>query len=185
MNNIKLTNDMGFTIMEMLIIVGILSVIIVIAGSFSLDFSKRRNIDELTNGVSGNLQLTKLQAGREGVEYRFSVTEDEDENRLDIVRERGNSNNLSTSWTVIGSLQLKVENYVDITLVPTSPMVVNPDGSVTFTPPSINESSFIVKPKNTADFQKCGQVNITRLGHVDIIKGNWDGTDCNIIKDVN
>jgi len=177
-------SEKGYTLVELLVIIGVLIIVIVIAGSFSADFSKRRNIDKLTNGISGNLQLAKLQAARDGVEYRFSVSENADEDMIEIKRERGDSNNLSTSWTVVGSLQLKVENYVDVTLVPTIPMIIKPSGSLDPTMMgSLTESSCIIKPKNNTDYKRCGQVSMTRLGHLDIIKGNWDGTNCNIIKD--
>ncbi|HSG31896.1 MAG TPA: hypothetical protein VLB82_10160, partial [Thermodesulfobacteriota bacterium] len=173
----------GFTLIEVVTIVGIISLLIVIAGSFSSQFFQRRDIDQLTNAVSGEVQISKLKAARDGVEYRLSMTISDDEDTIEIKRERGNSNSLSSNWTEISSQMLKLEKYIDITIVPSNPFVIKPDGSLTLDPSSATESSCVISPKDGTKFKRCGQVSVTRLGHVNIIKGNWDGSDCKQIKD--
>ena len=181
----KISNfpEKGFTLIELLTILAVVSILIVMAGSFSSQFFQRREIDQITNYVSGDVQLTKLQAARDGVEYRFSLALSDDEDILEIKRERGNSNNLSSSWTEISSQEIRVENYIDITLVPPNPLVIKPNGSVTITPSSLTESSCVIRPKDGSKYKRCGQVSITRLGHLNIIKGNWDGSNCKQLKD--
>jgi Tfp pilus assembly protein FimT len=180
---ISKNSERGYTLIELLTILGVVSILIVIAGSFSSQFFQRRDIDQLTNAVSGDLQLTKLKAARAGVEYRFSMALSAEEDMLEITRERGNSNNLSSNWTEISSQEFRVENYIDITLVPSNPIVIKPNGSVTLNPSTLTESSYVIRPKDGSGYNRCGQVGITRLGHVTIIKGNWDGSSCNQIKD--
>jgi len=181
--NLYNKSQRGFTLIELLTILGVVSILIVMAGSFASQFFQRRDIDQLTNAVSSDLQLTKLKAARDGVEYRFSVNLSSDGDMLEITRERGNSNSLSTNWTEISSQEVSVENYVDITIVPSNPIVIKPDGSLTITPSSFTETSCLIRPKDGSEYNRCGQVSITRLGHLNIIKGNWDGSDCNQIKD--
>jgi len=179
-------SEKGFSLVELMTIVVVMSLLIVIAGSFSSRYSQRTNIDQITNSILGDLQITKLQAARDGIEYRFSISENADEDMIEIKRERGNSNRLSSSWTEVGSQQVKVESYVDITIVPTSPLVIRPDGSLmTFPPPDddLTESSCVIRPKDGAGYNRCGQVSITRLGHLNIIKGNWNGTECEQVTD--
>lgn len=181
--NLDNNSQRGFTLIELLTILGVVSILIVMAGSFASQFFQRREIDQLTNAVLGDLQLAKLKAARDGVEYRFSLSLSADGDMLEITRERGNSNSLSTNWTEVSSQKVSVEDYVDVTIVPPNPIVIKPDGSLTITPSSFTETSCLVRPKNGSEFNRCGQVSITRLGHINIIKGNWDGSECKQIKD--
>ena len=51
-----------------------MGILIVIAGSFSSSFSSRRNVDKVTDSISSNIQISKLQAARDGVQHRVSLS---------------------------------------------------------------------------------------------------------------
>ncbi|NIP50654.1 MAG: prepilin-type N-terminal cleavage/methylation domain-containing protein, partial [Phycisphaerae bacterium] len=67
--NIK-NKEQGFTLVEAMVVVAIIAIIIGLAGGFSVKAGFRRNVDSATQRVSNTLQLTKLQAARNGVEFR-------------------------------------------------------------------------------------------------------------------
>ena len=68
MNFIK--REEGLSMIEILIVTGVMLVIIVIAGSMSGRFAARRSVDNMSRNLSSTLQLAKLNAVRQGVEYR-------------------------------------------------------------------------------------------------------------------
>src|SRR3990170_7433782 len=108
----------GFSIMEALVVLGVISILVAMGGSLAVNFSIRKSVDRITGDISSSLQIAKLKAGRQGVEYRtlFArcaddlVASDPDlkcfkcpdsdyvdyipgDKTLTIIRERGNSNN--------------------------------------------------------------------------------------------
>ena len=181
------TKEKGFSLIELLFVIMILSIVIVIAGSFSSSVSSRRNIDSVTNSISSNIQISKLQAARDGVQHRVSLSITG--SILEIVRERGDSNTVSNNWTELASQQVRLANNLIVELPneedPTVPVIFNPTGSVQFEPADTTEIPYtcVVKPDNSANYNRCGQVSVSNFGIIDIIKGNWDGSDCKQLGD--
>jgi len=174
--------EKGFSLIELLFVTAILSIVIVIAGSFSTSFSSRRKVDQVTNSISSNIQISKLQAARDGVEHRIRLSLAG--NILEIVRERGDSNTVSANWTELSRQKVRLENNLIVELPneedPTVPVIFKPTGSVRFEPADPSEIPYtcVVKPDNSANYKRCGQVSVSNFGIIDIIKGNWDGSDC-------
>lgn len=167
----KLNKQKGFTLIELLFVIVVMSIVIAIAGSFSSSFSSRRKVDSVTNSISSNIQISKLQAARDGVEHRVSITMPDSET-LQIVRERGDSNTVSSTWTELSSYQVRLENNLLIDL-PSQPVIFKPTGA------SVNPGTCIIKPTTSANYKRCGQVTVSNFGIIEIVKGNWDGSDCN------
>jgi len=166
--------EKGFSLIELLFVTAILSIVIVIAGSFSTSFSSRRKVDQVTNSISSNIQISKLQAARDGVEHRISMSLTGD--ILEIVRERGDSNTVSANWTELFSQKVKIEQNLLLDL-PSQPVIFKPTGV------STNPGTCVIKPTSSARYKRCGQVSVSNFGIIEIIKGNWDGSDCNQLGD--
>ncbi len=159
----------GFSMIELMVVIAVMAVVLAIAGSFSTSFSSRRTIDSITNSISSNIQISKLQAARDGVEHRVTMTQSGDV--LEIVRERGDSNTVSTTWTELTTKKVKLETNVLVEL-PSLPVIFNPTGT------SQNPGTCVIKPTNSANYKRCGQVSVSNFGIIEIIKGNWDGSNC-------
>ena len=160
---------------ELLVIVAVIAIIVVISGGYNAKFFLWRKIDSVTAGVSNTLQSTKLNAVRSGVEYRTIF--DEKSDRLDLIIHRGDSNTDSTVWTTVQTYTIDLDPTIVITKLPgANRFEFNPSGTST-------SDSFTVIPKYTNDFKRCGDITVSSLGRIRVIKGNWDGTDCNQIQD--
>ena len=172
------SNEKGFTLIELLFVIMVMGILIVIAGSFSSSFSNRVNIDRVTNSISSNIQISKLQAARDGVQHRVSLSITD--NILEIVRERGDSNIASTNWTELASQKVRLENNVLVEFLPADPpdpILFKPTGTAE------NPGTSVIKPTASANHIRCGQVSVSTFGIIEIIKGNWDGSDCNQVGD--
>ncbi len=181
------SKEKGFSLIELLFVIMVIGILIVIAGSFSSSFSSRRNVDSVTNSISSNIQISKLQAARDGVQHRVSLSITG--SILEIVRERGDSNTVSSNWTELARQKVKLENKLIVELPneedPTVPVIFKPTASVQFEPADPSEIPYtcVVKPDNSANYKRCGQVSVSTFGIIEIIKGNWDGSNCNQIGD--
>jgi len=91
---------------------------------------------------------------------------------LEIVRERGDSNTVSANWTELSSKKVKIEQNLLLDL-PSQPVIFKPTGT------SQNPGTCVIKPNTSANYKRCGQVSVSNFGIIEIIKGNWDGSDCN------
>ncbi len=173
---IKNKKQEGFTVVELLVVVVTLAIVVTLAGAFSIKAGYRRAVDSVTTRVANNLQLTKLQAARNGVEYRTRFVQSGME--LQLITERGDSNVDSTVWTsnLNSVVSLKLDNSVVISTMP-SFYEFNPNGTAT---PS---ADFIVLAASGADVDRCGHVVVSSLGRIATIQGHWDGIDCKQVSD--
>jgi Tfp pilus assembly protein FimT len=198
----------GYNMIEILFVAGIIMTIIVIAGSMSSKFAARRSMDNMTRNLSSTLQLAKLNAVRQGVEYRAVLAScaqlddadpdcavcdayddyDEDDDTITITIERGDSNRGSTNWCVVSSQTRNVQKgmALDLESIPeTDPrrLNFNPNGSLVDETGAIlaQQIDLGVEPTTEAKITRCGRITVTPFGRIGIIEGNWDGTNCNAI----
>ncbi|HWP93876.1 MAG TPA: hypothetical protein VNN20_16945 [Thermodesulfobacteriota bacterium] len=191
----------GFNIVEILMVAGVMMAIIVIAGSMSGRFAARRSVDNMTRNLSSTLQLAKLNAVRQGVEYRAvlaSCTQldnaDPDcpvcdayddyapgDDTITITIERGDSNRGSTNWCVVSTQTRRVQQgmALDLTNIPeTAPrrFNFNPNGTLVDQTGAIlaQQIDIGVEPAAGAKVRRCGRVTVTPLGRIGIVEGNWD-----------
>ena len=172
------SKEKGFSLIELLFVTMVLGILIVIAGSFSPSFSSRIKVDQVTNSISSNIQISKLQAARDGVQHRvrLSITD----GILEIVRERGDSNTVSNNWTELASQKVRLANNILVEFLPDEPpdpILFNPTGTAE------NPGTCVIKPNTSANYKRCGQVSVSNFGIIDIIKGNWNGTECEQVTD--
>ena len=173
---INKNRDTGLTIVELLVVLATIGIILALAGSFSMKAAYRRSVDSVTTRVANTLQVTKLQAARNGVEFRTVFVESG--NELQLITHRGDSNIDSTVWTTInnGILSVEVDHSVVISNLP-SLFEFRPNGTAT---PSDNVL-VVANPGTGTD--RCGQVFVSTLGRIATIQGHWDGSACTQVSD--
>jgi prepilin-type N-terminal cleavage/methylation domain-containing protein len=165
----------GFTLIEALIVVTVIGILIAMGGTLAGKFASRRQADNITGNISSTLQLTKLKALRQGVEYQAVLTFDPTERTLTIETERGNSNRGSSSYIQETSQTIKVkEGYV---LNPASKTYnFNPNGTLGGASGTVD-----IKPSSGEKGERCGKIVVSPFGRIRVIQGNWDpsgGGDC-------
>ena len=188
----------GFSIIEALLVLGVISILIAMGGSLAVNFSIRKSVDRITGDISSSIQIAKLKAARQGVEYRTlfaSCADDLDttdpnclvcpdytdyiagDESLTIIRERGNSNNASTNWCVEATTRDKMPSVITLdmsSLLTTDPYryTFNPDG--TLDDIVIGTDDIVdIKPTSAVRGKRCGQIRVELLGRVRFIQGNW------------
>jgi Tfp pilus assembly protein FimT len=173
---IKKNRQKGFTIVEVVVILGVIAVILALGGVFSIKASFRRNVDSVTTRVANTLQLTKLQAARNGVEFRTRFVQSG--NELQLITERGDSNIDSTVWrSNLNSLvSVKLDTSVVISTMP-SFYEFKPNGTAN------PVSDFTVIASAGTDVDRCGTVLVSSLGRIATIQGHWDGSACSQVGD--
>jgi Tfp pilus assembly protein FimT len=124
------------TIVEALIVTGVIALLAAIAGLMVSRFNASRSINDIARDISSTLQMAKLKSARDGVEYRavFSQCDDIDDSdpdckfcnsyndfasgddTLTITLERGNSNKGSTKWCIVSSQTKKMNKNFNLDL---------------------------------------------------------------------
>ena len=210
----------GMTIIEALIVAGVISLLAGIAGLMVSRFTVSRSINDITRNISSTLQMAKMKSARDGVEYRavFSQCDDIDDtdpnckfcnnyndfalgdDTLTITLERGNSNRGSDKWCIVSSQTKKINKNFNLNMADmgeTDPLrcgfgpkgfMVDQNGEPVTTDPEpdtdLETVSMLVTPTVTSRVNTCGIVELSpSLGRVDVVRGNWDGTDCNPIRE--
>jgi Tfp pilus assembly protein FimT len=209
------------TVIEALIVAGVISLLAGIAGLTVSRGYTRRTINVSARTISSSLQRAKLKSARDGVEYRavFSRCDDDvvdpdtgckvcndytdfaaGDDRLTISLERGNSNKGSTKWCIVSSQTKKMTKSFNLNMTDlgeTDPrrsafspkgFMVDQNGEPVTTDPAPDADqetvSMLLTPTGTSRVNTCGIVELSpSLGRINVVRGNWDGTDCNPIRE--
>lgn len=163
----------GFSLIELLVIVGIIGVLLAMGGIFSAQYANRRSVDRVTTTISSTLQLVKLKAGRQGLEYRAVLTYDPTEETLTIVTRRGDSNRGSASYQDETSQTIQVVNSVTISPA-NKTFDFNPNG--TLGGPPNGAGTINISPTSGENRERCGRVVVSPFGRISVIQGNWDSS---------
>lgn len=192
-------NNKGFSLVEMMVVVGIVALIASMAVGISSKMFNRRTVDKLVSQVSSKLQLTRLNALRDGVEYMIAIEyhpgcEDITENGttfnmchfLQVIKSIGDSNRASSTFTVLDTYRVQFMEEITTNVDPGFiadgnglEYIFQPTGRVTDGDGNAIaagvETPFAVIPIATAkNVKKCGQVLVNAFGRVSLIHGNWD-----------
>lgn len=175
----------GYSIIELLIVVGFISILLMMGMSVSSKFAERRSIDDITYKISSSLSRTKLQAARSGVEYVTDLIMDE--GILTINTYRGSSNRDSVfdrDLEPTNTLAIDIkDNFIVVAQDETDPI----DKSIEFNPGGTlgRAGTINIRPSSEeTNITKCGRVVISSLGRIRTAVGNWDGNNCKIIGDL-
>ena len=202
----------GMTVIEALIVVGVVALLAGIAGLMVSRFNTSRTMNDIARNISSTLQMAKMKSARDGVEYRavFSrcdTVDDDDpdckvctsytdfasvDDTLTITLERGNSNKGSDKWCIVSSQTKKMNQNFNLDLTDmdeTDPLrcgfgprglMVDEEGEMV----TGDTVSMLITPTSTSRVTTCGIVELSPpLGGINVVRGNWDGTDCNPIRD--
>jgi len=168
----ELKNKKGFTIIELLIVITMIGILIVLAGSLSSKFAARRNIDYMAHKVSSYLNLVKIQSTRNGVEYRTVFNFNVAGSYMSFITERGDSNRNSSNWIETASETLGMSTDYDI--IPAASDIIfrfTPTSSIT----NNNEQILTIKPSNEdSKIDRCAIIGVSNFGRIRTIMGRWD-----------
>src|SRR3990172_11699863 len=185
----------GFSIIEVLVVLGVIGILIAMGGSLAVKFSIRKSVDRITGDISSSVQIAKLKAARQGVEYRTlfaSCAEDLDtttdpncfvcpdytdysagDETLTIMRERGNSNNGTPDdgWCVEATTRDKIPSVITLDLATLDPnprrYVFNPNNTLGGSSGTVD-----IKPSSLGRGKRCGKVVVSPFGRIRAIQGN-------------
>lgn len=168
----RIKEKRGFTLVELLIVTGIMVILIGMAALITDKYFNRRAIDRFTYDMSSALTLAKLQAARQGVEYQTDCAYDSSTNTMTIQTKRGNSNT-NTDFTDSSNYDIVFDETMDIdpnyTISPDSTYQFHFNPGGTSTANTIN-----LQPTESANIKKCGSLVVTPFGRISTIVGNWD-----------
>ena len=173
----NLENQDGFSLIEGLIVVGVMSVIIALGGTMISKYSANRRVDNLTKTISSTLQIVKLKSARHGLEYQAVLNYGDTDKILSIVTQRGNNNRGSDNYITENSQTLNVLGAITIA-PPSKTFNFNPNGTLGGASGSIN-----IRPADGANLRRCGKVIVTPFGRIRVLQGSWDGTSCDPIRE--
>lgn len=168
-----INNKRGFNLTELSIVMGIVSILIIIAVPVSSKLFQRRSIDKMTYQLSSTLNLAKLRAARHGVEHQTVCEYNSTNKTLTIETQRGNSNKNtdfgdSANYEVLSNLVIEMDkNY---TVLPAKDRFVfhfNPNG--TSSALSVNFA-----PTDQSNIKKCGKLVLSPFGRIRTVIGNWN-----------
>ncbi|MEM4407972.1 MAG: hypothetical protein QXI19_04440 [Candidatus Caldarchaeum sp.] len=188
-----MTTEKGFTIVEALVVAGIIMMLAALAAGVSSKVFSRRDADRATTGISSELQLMRLSALRSGVEHRVRVEFEpgcreggELAGRCHFVvvtSSMGNSNRGSTAFSDIETTVINVNR--NLTVTPnTLTLTFQPNGIV-----PEGGGNIVVAPNDEALERKlverCGIITVDGFGRIVTVQGNWqaDTETCTPIRE--
>jgi Tfp pilus assembly protein FimT len=166
----------GLSLIELLVVMSFISILVLMAGVLSARFAARHSTDDVTRTISSTLQLIKLKASRQGVEYQAVLTFTSSKNTLTVVTQRGNSNRGTCSTCYVTETS-QIINVQGIALSPASQTYnFNPDGTL-----GAASGTIKIMPSDGVGGKRCGKVIVSPFGRIRIIEGSWDpsANDCN------
>lgn len=172
--------QLGFTLIETLIVVAMITILLALAGGISSKFAERRAVDDTANRITSELNLIKLQAARDGVQYRTTINFDEDESNITIEKRRGDSNRTSAFGdnTIISEedYSIKADYIMDDTEYI---LDFNPNGT------AVAAQTMILRPTEDSSVTKCARIQVTQFGVIRTLIGRWnfDTAECDLIVD--
>jgi Tfp pilus assembly protein FimT len=162
----------GFSVIEILIIIGVATLLMALGGSLAGKFATRHSTDFITRTISSSLQIIKLKAVRQGVEYQAVLTFDPTAKTLTLVTQRGNSNRGTCSSCYVTEASQTVSVKQLVTLSPTTKTFnFNPDGTLGGASGTVN-----IQPASGKDGDRCGRVIVSPFGRISIVEGNWNSS---------
>ncbi len=172
----------GFTLIEILVVIGFVSILTVLGGTIAGKFAKRHSTDNITRTISSSLQLVKLKSAKQGVDYLAKLTFDSSKNLLTIETHRGNTNRGKSSCTSCYSPEtsqtIQVKNP-GVTVNPASQTFdFDPDGTVVDPNGNIQLQPIIVtiQPTDGVNGKRCGRVTVLPIGRISVIEGTWNSS---------
>ena len=173
----QFTEENGLNIIEVLVVAGMISALVVITGSIASRFFANRRVDNITRTISSTLQIAKLKSARRGVEYQAVVSYDASNESLTIATQIGDSNRRSDKYTTETSQKLHVSNGIEIT--PSHKIMnFNPNGTL-----GGSSGSITIRPSDGTKISRCGRIVVTPFGRIRVVQGNWEGTTCKPIRE--
>ncbi len=174
----------GFTIIEVLVVAGIMAILIVIGGGISSTFALRRSVDDIANKITSELNLVKLQAARDGVQYRSTLNYlvvDGNARFVSLESKRGDSNRTS-SFNVLDPISTKSYQIMSDYLMDQEEYIIdfNPNGT------AVQAQNIVLRPVDEeSTVSKCATIQVTQFGIIRTLIGRWDfdADVCNPIYD--
>ena len=163
----------GFNVLELILVIGLVGIILAIGINFTSKIFQRRSIDNISYKIGSLLNLSKLQATRQGLEYQITLEYDETNKLLILTNERGDSNRNSSIYSIINSHKLKIPKDYMITLPrnrTTHSFNFNPNGTLGGASGSIR----IIPLSHNSKISKCGRIVVSPFGRIRTVIGNWD-----------
>jgi len=178
----KNKKQQGFTIIETLLVVGVLAILLGLAGGMSSKFAARRSIDDTANRITSELNLIKLQAARDGVQYRTTLNFDADDSNITIEKKRGDSNR-SSSFNVLVPISTEVYGIKDDYILDNNQYILdfNPNGT------AVIAQTLVIRPEDEgASISKCARIQVTQFGVIRTAIGRWkfETDTCDLIYDI-
>lgn len=71
------TNEKGFTLIEILIVLSVIAILLVVANSMFSSFARNRNLKEAAGALMSDIKLAKQKAMSEGVAYTITINNED------------------------------------------------------------------------------------------------------------